>query len=82
LGVAAQLLLREEQVPVHGDVKHSAGGGDEPCLGVEFLAQLRRQTGGAGLVVSNDAVSDRDIHVQNRSPGPAGGKGARLIFSR
>jgi hypothetical protein len=70
----AHLLLGVEKRPVHGDVKHPSGRGDELDLGVEFLAELRRQTGGAGLVVSNDAVCDRDSHVQNRSPHRADGK--------
>jgi len=78
--VAAHLLLGKQKLSVDRYIKYSSGRRNQVRLDVEFLAELRRQTGGAGLIVSNDAVSDRDIHGQNRSPGPAGGKGARLIL--
>ena len=53
-------LLGEDQLAVDLDLEHAAGRGDQPDLGVgEGLLQLGRQTGGPGLVVSDDAVLDR-----------------------
>jgi hypothetical protein len=63
LRVAPEGLLREDQVAVHRDLEDATGGGHQPKLGVgNFLLQLNRQTGGSGLVVSDDAVLDDDPH--------------------
>ena len=60
LGVAPEGLLREHQLAVHRHLEDAAGGGHQPDLGVgKRLLQLSRQTGGSGLVVSDDAVLDR-----------------------
>ena len=80
--MAANRLLGKHDLPIHGYLKHSTGGWDELRLDIEFLAKVRRQTGSARLVVSNDAIADRDVHGQNRSVRRAGGKGARLILDR
>ena len=57
-------LLREHQVAVHCHLEDSAGGRHQPDFGVgELLLQLSRQTGGSGLVVSDDAVFDDDPHA-------------------
>lgn len=74
----AQLLLGEDQLTVHGYLENSTRRGDEFRFDIEFLAKLRRQTGGAWLVVSNDAVGDEDVHTQNPTANPADGKGAPI----
>jgi hypothetical protein len=64
LRVAPESLFREHQVAVHGYLEDATGGGHQPDLGVGyFLLQLGRQTGGSGLVVSDDAVFDDDPHA-------------------
>lgn len=63
LRVPAHRRLREHHDAIHGDVEHAAGGADHFDLDTgEFLLQLSRQTGGSGLIVSNDAEFDADMH--------------------
>ncbi len=63
LGVASQFLLGEEQPAVHDHLEHAARRLEQLHLGVrERATELGRQTGGPGLVVSNDAVFDRNAH--------------------
>lgn len=87
--MAAHLFLGKDEVPVHPHVKYPPGRGDELHLGSEFLAKLRRQTGGARFVVSDDAVCDGDVHraflareMENPSASVSVGKGASLILER
>jgi hypothetical protein len=62
-GVASERLLGENEVVVHGHVEDAAGRWDLTNFGIrEGVSQLSRQTGGSGLVVSDDAVLDRDDH--------------------
>ena len=64
LGVAFQLLLGEEQSTVHHHFEHAPRRLQQLDVGVwESATQLGRQTGGPGLVVSNDAVFDRHAHL-------------------
>jgi len=64
LGVAAVLLLGKDLAPVHFHLKHAAGGLDQLDVRVRVQgADFGRQTGGPGLVVSDDAVFDRDAHA-------------------
>lgn len=59
LGEASGGLLREQELAVEGDLEHAARSLDQLGVEVEALGDFRRQTGGAGVVVSNDAVLDR-----------------------
>ena len=60
-------LLGEHEAAVDRHLEDAAGGLDQPDFGVgKGLLQLSRQTGGSGLVVSNDAVLDRR-HARWRS---------------
>jgi hypothetical protein len=64
LGVAFQFPLGEEQPAVHHHFEHAARRLDQLDVGVrERATKLGRQTGGPGLVVSNDAVFDRHAHL-------------------
>jgi hypothetical protein len=63
LRVAAQSLFGENAPSVHFDLERAPRGLDQLDLGGgEFLANLGRQTGGPGLIVSDDAEFDRDAH--------------------
>jgi hypothetical protein len=62
----ACLLLGEEQLVVDGDLEDSSGTLDELRLDPEFPLDLLRQTGGAGVVVSDAAVLDNDRGSHNR----------------
>src|SRR3990172_274365 len=64
LRVAPQGLLGEHQVAVHGHLEDPARRRNQPDVGVgHFALQLSRQTGGSGLVVSDDAVLDDHPHA-------------------
>ena len=63
LCVAAQSLLGENAPTIHFDFERAPRGLNQLDLGGgEFLADLGRQTGGPGLIVSDDAEFDRDAH--------------------
>jgi hypothetical protein len=55
-------VLREHQLAIGCDVENAAAALLELGLDAELLPDLARQTGGAGLVASGGAVSDRDAH--------------------
>ena len=61
--VPAGPLLGIGQRTVHSNLKDSPRRGNQldSCV-AELLFYLRRQTGGAALVVSNNAVLDGDMH--------------------
>jgi len=60
-------LLREHQVSVGRHFEDAAGRWDEPDVSVgKLVFQLGRQTGGSGLVVSDDAVLDHYPHADLR----------------
>ncbi len=62
--MAAHRLLGEQESPVDRHIEHAARGFHKADVGVgKGLLQLSRQTGGSGLVVSDDAVLDRDLHA-------------------
>jgi len=62
--VATEGFLGEDPATVDLDLKHAARRLDQLHVGVGVaLADFGRQTGGAGLVVSDDAVFDRDTHA-------------------
>lgn len=64
LGMAAGAQLREHQRPVHRHLEGPARRVDQMHVGArEGLPQLGRQTGGPGMVVSDDAVLDTDPHA-------------------
>jgi hypothetical protein len=60
IGKAACLLLGVEQLIVDGDLEDATGSLDELGFDAELLLDLLRQTGGAGVVVSDAAVLDDD----------------------
>ena len=63
-----QGLLGEDAAPVDFHLEHAARRLDQlhVSVGVD-LADLGRQTGGSGLVISDDAVFDGDAHAVNDS---------------
>jgi hypothetical protein len=70
MGKAACLLLGEDQLVVDGDFEDSTGSLDELGLDAELLLDLLRQTGGAGVVVSDPAVLDDDARGHTRLLSP------------
>jgi hypothetical protein len=66
--VAPQLFLGEYQPAVHFHLEYAARGLDQVHVRIgKRLSDLGRQTGGPRLVVSDDAVLDRDAHAVNIS---------------
>jgi len=66
--VASLGLLGENAATVDLDLEDAARRLDQLHVGVGVgLANFGRQTGGARLVVSDDAVFDRDPHAVNDS---------------
>src|SRR2546429_9613433 len=64
LGVASQRLFREDAATVDLHFEHTARRLDQLYVGDGVgLADFGRQTGGSRLVVSDDAVFDRDAHA-------------------
>lgn len=63
LGVTPQGSLGKDQLAVEFDLEGASGRIKQLDVTVRVrLSQLGRQTGGFGLVVSDDAVFDRDFH--------------------
>jgi hypothetical protein len=62
--VPIELRLFKNRNAVEANFKASATGRDhlDDCIRPPIL-ELSRQTGGSGLVVSNNAVFDRDFHI-------------------
>lgn len=60
LGEAPEGLLGEDEVAVELDFENAVLTLDQVGVEVEALLQLGRQTGGTGLVVSNNAVFDAE----------------------
>lgn len=64
LGMPADRLFREHQLIVHRDLESAAAGRNHlDRHGVECVLELGRQPGGPGLVVSLNAVLDRNLHL-------------------
>ncbi len=47
---------------VEYDFEDTARTLDELCIGIKSVFEVDRQTGGPGLVVSNVAIFDGDVH--------------------
>jgi hypothetical protein len=63
LGVPAELRLLEDGGAVDCHLKPPATRGSQFNLGIRvFCTNLRRQTGGARFVLSDDAVFDGNVH--------------------
>jgi hypothetical protein len=61
--------LGEDQHVVHRHLEHSTRRRDQLDVGIGIrLLQLSRQTGGSGLVVSDDAELDTHMHCDRLSP--------------
>jgi hypothetical protein len=61
--VSPRALLGKDEDSVRGHVEHAARRVDELDIGVgKLVPDLRCQTGSAGLVVSNDAILNRNAH--------------------
>jgi len=72
--MAARRRLGKHQPVVHGHLEPPTGRWDElDARARELPAKLGRQTGGPGLVVSDDAILYDGAHA--RSPRPIGGGG-------
>jgi hypothetical protein len=62
-GVAAERSLGKDLATVDFDFEHPTRRLDELYVGLRVrFPNLGRQTGGSGLVVSNDTVFDRHTH--------------------
>jgi hypothetical protein len=61
-------LLGVDGLPIQVDFKHSTRALDQLRLDVETTSYLVRQTGGSRIVVSNNAVFDRDCRHRNDLP--------------
>jgi hypothetical protein len=69
-------FLGKDQLSIHGYLEQTSGRLHQAHLCIrEHLFQLSRQTGGSGLVVSNNAVLNRHIHG-------AGVPGERMVANR
>ena len=62
LGVSLYLPFREDGRAVDTHLEHAPAALEQGDGGTELPLELGRQTGGAGLVVSNHAVEDLDAH--------------------
>lgn len=64
LGEPPRARAGEDELAVHMDVKDATTAFDklDVAFGV-FAVDLVRQTGGAGIIVSNDAVFDSRLHL-------------------
>jgi hypothetical protein len=62
----ADRLLGKHQLSIHGHLEQTSGRLHQThlCVG-KHLLQLSRQTGGSGLVVSNNAILNRHEHDAN-----------------
>jgi hypothetical protein len=64
LGMAFEFLLGKDEIAVHCDLKHTAGGLRQANFTVGIgLLQLGGQTGRPGLIVSDDAELDDHFHA-------------------
>jgi hypothetical protein len=63
LRVTTERFLREDQAAVEHDFELTARALDERGIDSSRLLDLRRQTGGAGKIVSLHAVGDLDLHA-------------------
>jgi hypothetical protein len=62
LGEAPFLVLRKEELAVHGHVENAASAVDEDGIDSEFLLDGGRETRSPWLIVSNHAILDGDVH--------------------
>jgi hypothetical protein len=60
--VSSGLALGVDPLSVDDDVEHAATSGDQPGLHAELTFDCLRQTGGDGIVVSDLAELDGDVH--------------------
>jgi hypothetical protein len=58
----AQRPLREHRITIDDDLEDTIRTLDETRRGAELPVQFGRQPGGPWLVVSSNAIFDRDIH--------------------
>jgi len=72
-GKTALLVLRKDHLAVGFYIEDTTTSRDQLRLYAELLLELGCQTGSPGLVVSNRAIRDRDIHdvMQPRHPAVA-----------
>ena len=75
LGETTVGFLRVDQLTVERDLEDAVLALDQGRLDVEVLGDLVRQTGGSGLVVSNDAVFD--LHGGHVGSSVSSGKDSR-----
>jgi hypothetical protein len=66
--VTPERLLGKYEVAVHRHFEYAARRGNQLDVGIGDLPlQLSRQTGGSGLVISDDAILDGDPHARLRA---------------
>jgi hypothetical protein len=66
---AVGLFLGEDQLVVGGDLENASAAPDQLGLQTELAFNLRRQTGGARVVVSHRAVFDAHLFHVGLLPG-------------
>ncbi len=62
VGKAVGGFLGKNQIAVYHDFEHAIGAFDEVGLDRQGILQFRGQTGRVGLVVSNPAIFNIDLH--------------------
>jgi hypothetical protein len=60
--------LRKHQAAVDDNFENAVRASDQTGRGSEFAVQFCRQPGGPWLVVSDDAIFDRDVHRASTLP--------------
>src|SRR5512145_7732 len=68
LRVPSELPLGKHGLPVDPDLENAAAARYEHDFCLEFPFELRRQTGGAWFVVSDQAILDFDPHDASSRP--------------
>jgi GNAT superfamily N-acetyltransferase len=63
IGKPMRLVLRENLLPVYGNVECAAVARDDHGVQPELTLNRGRQTGGLGTIVSTNAIRDGDVHT-------------------
>jgi len=59
---ATRHVLGIEQLVIEFDIEDATASFDELSVQAEFLLNFCRQTGGSGLIISNDAIFNGELH--------------------
>jgi len=63
-------MLRKEALAIDRHIENSAAAGLELGFDAECLLEFRSQTGRSGLIISDRAVFDVDLHAHNLDQAP------------